>query len=51
MKFLDLFDEILKSARVGFPPSIKELETLRALAVLEGLTASVVLPELAEADE
>jgi hypothetical protein len=51
MNAVDTITEIIKSTEVGFPPTAKELRTVLALMVLEGLCASVVLPELMEADE
>jgi hypothetical protein len=46
---VDTLTEIIKSRRVGFSPTVKELETLLAQMCLEGLTASPVPTlELAE---
>jgi hypothetical protein len=51
---VDTLTEIIKSRRVGFTPTVKDLETLLALLYLEGLESEQVWwpwPELAEADE
>ena len=51
MNAVDTLTSLIKSAEVGFAPDLKSLRTLLALMILEGLTATVALPELAEADE
>jgi hypothetical protein len=52
MNAVDTLTEIIKSAQVGFPPTAKQLEHLRALMVLEGLKASPrPVPALADHDE